>query len=189
MKKLMPIILILASVGIFFMFIDKEYKQVQDLMDQKSKNDKMLDDAKTLDIEFEKLQEKYRSISDEDREILEKVLPGTVDNVRLILDINNIADNYGITINNIAVSGGPIEEDDEGANNTSSRRITNNTNEKYGTITLSFSVVADYNTFKSFLYDLEDSLRVVDIESIGIQTSDTGSFNNYSVSLNTYWLR
>ena len=189
MNKLMPIILILASVGIFFMFIDGQYKEVQGLMDQKNQNDKMLEDAKTLDKEFENLQKKYREIKVEDREILEKILPETVDNVRLILDINNIADNYGIIIRDISVTGGPIAEDDTGANNTASRNAANNLNQRYGTISLGFSVSAEYETFKAFLRDLEDSLRVVDIKDIGIQTASEGTFNNYTVSLDTYWLR
>jgi hypothetical protein len=118
---------------------------------------------------------------------LEKILPDTVDNVRLILDINNIADNattnYGIILRGISVSG-----DLESLSEQNSR-VVDRTSKKYGVINLSFSFTAPYGTFKAFMKDLENSLRLVDIKDFTVTGSDVSDVYNYSVSLDTYWLR
>ena len=187
MSKFSPLILIIISVGVFFYFIDPQRLEYTKLSEVKIENEKRLEDVKTLEKEFAVLQEKYKKISNEEKEKLNKVLPETVDNVRLILDINNIADNYGIVIRNINVSGGPIGEEQENTQNTK-RSTTENNNTAYGVISLGFSVVATYDVFKSFMQDLEKSLRVVDITDFSVSTGE-GEFYNYSVKLNTYWLR
>lgn len=187
MSKLSPLILIIISVGVFFYFIDPERIEYAKLSEIKIENEKRLEDVKTLEKEFFVLQEKYKKISDEEKEKLNKVLPETVDNVRLILDINNIADNYGIVIRNISVTGGPIGEDQEDAKNAV-RSVSENGSSSYGVISLGFSVVATYDVFKSFMQDLETSLRIVDITDFSVSTGE-GEFYNYSVKLNTYWLR
>lgn len=180
MKNLMPIIFIIVSIGIFFTYIDPEYKKIKSHQETINRNNDMLVRAQELRQKREELQQKYNDIGEEDRKRLEKLLPDTVDNVRLILDINNIASDFGIAITDIGVT----EEQETGGTN----QITENTGEKYGTIELSFSVSATYETFKRFLETLEDSLRLVDVTSFTVNAGE-GVFYNYTVNLQTYWLR
>ncbi len=187
MSKLSPVVFILVSVGLFFYFIDPQRIEYSTLTKVKADNEQRLKDAATLEAEFDVLQEKYKKISDEEKLKLDKILPETVDNVRLILDINNIADNYGIVIKNISVTGGPIGEDDEKTKNAK-RSTAENSGSTYGVINLGFTVVATYDVFKTFMQDLEESLRIVDITDFSVSAGE-GDFYNYSVKLNTYWLR
>jgi len=69
---------------------------------------------------------------------LAKLLPDTVDNVRLVLNINNVAENYGVIIRNIAIE---TEEQQEAVD---SQIITTEVNDDIGTITLSFSITSSY---------------------------------------------
>jgi Tfp pilus assembly protein PilO len=183
MKGLTPIILIVVSIGVFFFFIDPQKKELDTLLEEKNKNDVTIQKATELRAARGILGEKYKNISQDERTKLSQMLPDTVDNVRLILDINNIADKYGIVLKGISISGGPVDEGKEvnrGAGTTSGKL--------YGTIQLSFSFSANYDIFKIFLKDLEDSLRLVDITDFSIASSENG-FYNYSITLNTYWLR
>ena len=184
----MPIILILVSIGIFFLFIDPQIKGIEAVNQTIRVNDEMIELGNNLREDREQLQEKYSNISSADKEILRKILPDTVDNVRLILDINNIADDFGITITNIGVEGGSNSETEENENSVID---ANTTGFDYGAIELSFSVVSTYNNFKRFMMDLEDSLRLVDITSFSVApaSTETGELYSFSVSLNTYWLR
>lgn len=185
MKSLGPIILILVSVGVFFFFIDPQYKEVQALQEQKAEYDQLLEKAKQLRSAREELNSRYESFSDSELETLEKVLPDTVDNIRLIVDMNDIAEDYGIVIRNIGVSGGPLQEDESGQNRTTASR---NSGTKYGTITLNFSVTTTYDIFKQFMMDLENSMRLLDIKDFSVSAGD-GEFYTYSLTLDTYWLR
>jgi len=183
MKGLTPIILILVSVGVFFFFIDPQKKELNTLLEEKNKNEVTMQKATELRAANGTLKKEYNKISDEERAKLSQILPDTVDNVRLILDINNIANKYGIVLKGISISGGPADESKE-----VNRGASNASGQLYGTIQLSFSFSASYDIFKLFLKDLEDSLRLVDITDFSVGTSE-GDFYNYSIILNTYWLR
>ena len=183
MKGLTPIILILVSVGVFFVVIDPQKRELNALLEEKNKNQVTMQKATDLRTALGTLQAKYLKISEDDRKKLSQMLPDTVDNVRLILDINNIADKYGIELKGITISGGPADESKE-----VNRGSSNNSGQLYGTIQLTFSFSANYEIFKTFLKDLEDSLRLVDITDFSVGSSEN-DFYNYSITLNTYWLR
>ena len=183
MKKYLLLILIIISVAIFFVFIDPQYEEIDKLRKQKKDNDNMLQLSRELQRKRDLLQSSYNNISIEDRRQLEKLLPDTVDNVRLILDINNIAEQYGISINNIDISKDASEASDRTNVSSSVDRTTD-----VGTITLGFTITATYEVFMTFMKDLEETLRIVDIRSLNIKQGQ-GSFTNYEVVIDTYWLR
>lgn len=183
MKKYLPIILIVISIAIFFLFIDPQYEELQKLNKQKKENDNMLQLSQELQRRRELLQASYNNIGDEERRQLEKLLPDTVDNVRLVSDINNIAEQYGISISNIDVSKDSMSPDKNTNVSTNVERTTD-----IGTITLGFTVTSTYEIFINFMRDLEETLRVVDIKSLNIR-SGQGNFMTYEVVIDTYWLR
>lgn len=183
MKKYLPIILIVLAVGIFFLFIDPQYEKIQELRKQKKDNDNMLDLSRELQRKRDILQSSYNNIGIEERQELEKLLPDTVDNVRLILDINNVAEQYGILIQNIEISKDAASPEKKTNVSSSIDRTTD-----IGTIRLGFSVTASYEVFMSFMKDLEETLRVVDIRALNIRQGQD-SFMTYEVVIDTYWLR
>lgn len=181
MKKYLPITLIAIAIVIFFAFIDPQYEEVQKVNKQKRDNDTMLQLAQDLQRQRDLLQGSYNSIAIEERRQLEKLLPDTVDNVRLVLDINNIAEQYGITIQNIDISKDSGATDQRVA--SSVERATD-----IGTIRLGFTITSTYEVFINFMKDLEETLRVVDIKSLNIRQGQ-GVFMNYEIVIDTYWLR
>jgi len=191
MNKLTPIVLIIISVGIFFLFIDPQIDEIKTLDETIAQNDDIIKLGNQLRDDKEELLGRYTNISQEDKDSLRKILPDTVDNVRLILDINNIADKFGITISNIGIEGDTNSKD---ANSTKNIIDANSTSVDYGTIKLSFSCSSNYDNLKSFLMELEDSLRLIDIINFDVTpnqaTDDSGGdYFGYSITLSTYWLR
>ena len=184
MKSLTPILFVIVSVALFFTVTDPIYKQVKDLKIKYAQYQDVLDKSAELLRQRKTLQDKYDSFSKEDINRLNKLLPDTVDNVRLIIDMDEIAKRYGLTIKNVRL-------DDTKADKTGAKDSINTITggeAKYGMIPMGFSVTADYNSFLSFLEDLESSLRIVDVTNIGLKP---GANNIYSfdVSLKTYWLK
>lgn len=188
MKNFTPILLIIISVATFFIFIDPTYNEVKVLLDQKEQNNTLITLAGDLRRKRDQLHQDFNNIGEENKRDLKKLLPETVDNVRLILDISNIADALRLTITNITVSG----NNDPSAQNS---QLASSPADAIGTITLGFSVVAPYDLFIELLRSLEESLRLVDIRSMTVSPGSTpagGTSNvnySYSVTLNTYWLR
>jgi Tfp pilus assembly protein PilO len=199
MKSLTPLILILLSVGIFFFLIDPQYKKVQALQAEVAENNRTLEIAKKLREKREELREKFNRISQEEKAELEKLLPDTVDNVRLIIDINNVAEQFGIVIRNININTNDGAESDSGSVRSQGSSFEGVIEEnaikyvdtsKIGVITFSFSVSAKYEVFLEFLKQLEESLRIVDIRNIEISRgSSEGTIYDYQVTMDTYWLK
>lgn len=203
MKNLTPIILIILSVAIFFFFIDPQYKDIKTLQTQIEENNRTIEISKRLIAQRAELEKKFQQISRMEKEELEKLLPDTVDNVRLIIDINNIADQSGIVIRDIEIKSQESEDA-----NTRTNAPLNSSNvlfeeqdpiiqyvdtSKIGVISFSFSASAEYEVFLAFLEQLEQSKRIVDIRSIeiarGLDSTTETVFFDYRVTFDTYWLK
>jgi hypothetical protein len=199
MRNITSITLIIVSIGIFFFFIDPQYKNVKNLRAEITKNEEIIALANKLDLKKNELNDKYNQISPTDKESLEKLLPDTVDNVRLIIDINNIAEKFGIVIRDISINSkdSPAGESKKVVSQKSNfdgvleeNSIKYVDTSKIGVISFSFSVSAKYEVFLEFLKYLEESLRLVDIRNVEISRgSGSGVFYDYRVTLDTYWLK
>jgi hypothetical protein len=195
------IILVIIFVGgVFFFGLDPALKRHDALKQQKELLNQSVERADQLETKRNELINSYSQFSLQDKASLEYLLPDAVDNVRLIVDMNSIArdKNRGIIISNIAISGLDTEltsskekqNSEEIKNKARNQNILNtlDTQDKLGVVTLSFTITSTYENFKSFMQDLEKSLRLVDIVALDI-TKGEQSLNSYSITLNTYWLR
>lgn len=181
MQFLTPIVLILISGGLFVTWIDPQYQEIKDKQVEKARYDETL--AKTVEIrEFRKnIQSRYNAIDERDFERLEKMIPTHIDNIRLILDINSVANARQMTIRDIRI------DLDNGAANTGDIAVSDLG--AYGSVGFRFTVVTTYENFKDFLDDLALSLRVVDVTSVEIGSiEDEEDFYRFDVGIKTYWL-
>lgn len=202
MKYLTSIVLILLSILIFFFFTDGQYKKVQELQAQIAENKETLKIAKELNTKRKELEDKFKQISPTEKSDLEKLLPDTVDNVRLIIDIDTIATQVGILIRDIDIKSEENQDASTPRTSNSQQSVFEDTSEviryvdtnKIGVISFSFSVAAEYETFLDFLKQLEQSRRIVDIRNIELsrgQASEGQSklFYDYKITFDTYWLK
>jgi hypothetical protein len=199
MKNITSIILIIVSIGIFFFYIDREYKEVKTLQDEISANDEILKVADRLRQRKEELGTKFNQISQDEKVQLEKLLPDTLDNIRLMIDIKNIAAEKGIVVRDVSINTTESKAGDskkvvsqkskfEGILEENSIKYVDTS--KIGVISFSFSVSAKYEVFLDFLKKLEESLRLVDIRNIEItRGSGESVFYDYRVTFDTYWLK
>ncbi|MCR4274965.1 MAG: type 4a pilus biogenesis protein PilO [Candidatus Campbellbacteria bacterium] len=182
MRFISSIIFIILSLAIFFGFTNGRYEKTKDVRLEIARFDDALQKASDLAVLRDSLKEKFNSFSQNDLHRLDTLLPNTIDTVRLIIDINGIARRHDLTVLNIVV---------DGAADTSSKKTTIGPQEKpYGTILVSFNITTSYDRFKSFLGDLENSLRLIDVDSVtlGEENPITG-MTTYAIRAKTYWLR
>lgn len=177
MSNIVSIVLILASIGLFFGYIDPTYTRIQASQTEKASYDTALNNSKDLQAEKQKLLDKYNKMDQADIDKLTKLLPNNIDNIRLIIDIDDMARNYNMRIRNFKTDTGEVKD-----------TIGRDTS-PYGTLTLSFTTTAAYNTFLAFMRDLERSLRVIDVVGIEFKSSDTNQLYDYTVTVKTYWLK
>lgn len=196
MKFLLPIFLILLSVGVFVMLIVPKYESVTLLRQEVGAYDNALNNSKALESERDKLVTKYNGIDQGNLDKISKMLPDSIDNIRLILEIEKIASPYGMTLKDVKYEDVKKAEGEEAAPLAG---VTNEAiNEEYGVWNLEFSTEGSYNNFINFTKDMEKNLRLVDISSVefsaaeGSSNSKSGNSNDvykYNFKIKTYWLK
>jgi hypothetical protein len=224
MSNILPIILIVASVGMFFTYINPTYtgvtgssdnsaKSIQELQTTKADYDDALNKTRELEIIRDNLLTKLNALGGSEKEgRIAKVLPDNIDSVRLIIDIDNIAAKYGMSLSKLVLTAsGDIPKNqtalsmpppDYGA------PIMGPVDAAYNSIKLGFSVSGTYENFNLFLKELEESLRIVDVVSLSFSTGRTTTTSaspsqsptslallnasgmyTYNVTIRTYYLK
>lgn len=187
MNIITPLILIIISIGTFFAYIDPNYRgenlsngkrSIVSLQEEVNQYEQALSDTIAIRAKRQEIQNQKSSFDPKQVEKLEKLLPDNIDNIKLIIDMNNIA-----TKHNLVLKGAKLD--------TTAKADPNKLgedNNKYGTIGISFSVTTSYKKFQDFLTDLERSLRLVDITDLSVSGNNTGLYD-FNVMLKTYWLK
>lgn len=193
-KNITATILIVLAIGIYFTVTEKviaDGKAIQKVNDEYVS---AIESAKKLIAVRDQVTRDYNNISEIDRERLSKMIPNSVDNIRLIIDLNDVARRHGFQLEGIKAVAST-----DSANNTApafnqvpgmpgvpsrvsiAEPILDN-------VTVTFSVTAPYLQFKSFLQEIEANLRLMEITKLSMTANDTGIYT-YKVELKTYWLR
>lgn len=184
MRTILPIILVVLAIGLFALYTNPTYQDadgIKALQAKAAEYDRALTQSSELRAARDELLSKRNTFSTDDVRKLERVLPDNVDNIRLIIDIQNIAARYRLQVKNVALGA-------SSADAQSQSLATGAGAQSVGSVDLGFSVDASYDNFLAFLTDLERSVRVVDVEKVGFSVGQ-GDLNTYSLQIKTYWLR
>lgn len=179
MKLFTPILFVIIAVALFFGYIDPEYTKVKELLQEQAQIDQALNRSKELQDERDKLLARYNTFPQVELDNLQKLLPDHLDNVRLILDLDSIASRYGMRVRGVTIAGDSTR--------VQGKELGPDTN-AHGSVVLSFSVTGTYDTFRSFLGDLEKSLRLVDVVGLTFAATPTGVYD-FNLKVKTYWLK
>lgn len=188
-KVIFPTLMLLGSIGLFVFFTNPTYTALQNANKTSDAYDQALNNSKELLKVRNDLTEKYNNLARSDRDRLLKLMPDNVDNIRLIIDIENIALKYGMKPKDVKYDARTAKAA-VGQIQPATPEESIRSQKDYGSFQLEFSVTGTYQNFLNFIKDIEKSLRLVDIESISFQSSDSGNTAlKYSVRIKTYWLK
>ena len=194
MRFILPILLVAIAVTSFFTFTSPSYDKMAVLKQKLASYDNALNNSKALENERDKLTKKYNSFDVTNLEKLSKLLPDSVDNIRLILEIEKIAAPYGMVLKD-------VKYDTEAKDTKPTVGLQNNLNAQlarkdYGVWKLGFSTQGTYSNFVNFVKDLEKNLRIVDVVSVEFSSSSgiganpaLSSIYKYDFQIKTYWLK
>lgn len=188
-RVLLPILFLIVSVGLYFTYITKALGDVQALKAEDAGYDQLLASAKKIRDRRAELTEQYKQLDANGLKKVQKMIPDHIDNVRLLIDIDNIASAHGLHIRDFSFSN-DTSGASASANNTSgdATNAPESATHAYNTAVMSFQVTASYDSMLAFLKDLERSLRIIDIAKIEMRQADQGGGYSYSITLHTYWL-
>ncbi len=178
----MPIILFAAAIGLFVVYTNPAYQATKALSVQAADYDDALNKSQELKAVRDQLLSKENTFSSDDTAKLQKVLPDNVDNIRLIIDINNIAARHNLSVKNVQLG------DASQSSAARSPAAVGASGDAVGSVEVGFSVAASYEDMLAFLHDLEHSMRLIDIEKLTFVAGTTGPLTDYTFTIRTYWL-
>jgi Tfp pilus assembly protein PilO len=185
MNLITPVILIIISIGTFFVYVNPNYRgdditkpSVKILQAEHDSYQEALSYSSELRAKRNSLQATQQSFNLEQLNRLSELLPDNVDNIKLVIDIKNIAQKHNLVLKNIKI---------DTKAGTDTKKIGGD-NLKYGTVGMTFGVGSSYDNFQNFIRDVEKSLRLIDVVDLSVTTTDTGLYD-FSVGLKTYWLK
>ncbi len=183
MKSLLSILVIAVSVGVYFVYIKPLTVEVKVQMAKKAEIDKVLNRVKEIKDKRDSIFEDYNSISTEDIEKLNKIIPEKINSVVIFNDLSSVAAQYGLTVTDFKADSVSSEQS----------AVTDTTIiEPYKKTNLTFSLSGTYSQFIEFLETVESSLRLTDIIQLGIKGgSSTGQDRllEYTIHATVYSLK
>lgn len=173
--------------------VQPKYDEALKLREQIKSYNANLETADKLKESREALIASYNDIPKTDLDNLKTLLPDSVDNIRLIIQIDALATKNGLsTVRNVEYQTNEIKPGS--AATTTTGQSPEAAKRSYGEFVIGFTTTGQYQNFLSFLSDLEANLRLVDITkveftpiSVGGQSTVTSM--GYKVALKTYWLK
>lgn len=197
MRFILPIVLIGIAIAGFFAFTAPVYNSISELRAQGASYNEALDNSKALENERDKLTAKYNAIDRNNLARIQKLLPENIDNIRLILEIEQIASPYGMVLKDVKYNATSADT----ANTVGAVQggaIAKPVARDYGIFDLEFSTSGSYDNFIKFTRDLESNLRIVDISSVSFSSEAIPGANlatispevyKYDFKIKTYWLK
>lgn len=180
MRLILPAILIIISLGTFFVFTNPHYQSIKSYKDQIGQYDEALNNEMKLEQDRDALSTKYHNFPLDTQQRLMKLLPDNADNIRLIIDIQKIAVANGVNVISTAFDSSSAKSA------PSDQRVAQ---KDYGVFDLEFSITGSYKNFLQFLKAIESNLRIIDIQSISFSSGDAKDTYTYDIKIKTYWLR
>ncbi len=205
MKLIFSVSFIIISIFLFFVVVNPLYKDVSSLKDDVAGYNVALNHSNDLHKTLVSLSTSYNDIKPGDRIRLEHFLPNTSNNIRFILEIEQMANLHNMPIKDIKfatpkpeVSGQPATGGETAPTNDPNNDLSNL--KPYGVFPIEFTTEGNYNDFTLFLKDVEHNLRLTDIKSISFEVPSpetkgpTGANINpniytYNLEVETYWLK
>ncbi|MDQ3244771.1 MAG: type 4a pilus biogenesis protein PilO [bacterium] len=192
-RIILPIIILVTAIAGGFVFVKPLYADISSYKQQIAVYDEALDNSKKLEAERDKLIKKYNSLTTDNLDRLNKLLPESVDNIRLILEIEKIASPYGMELKDVRYDTLNKDKAPDGKANTAGTPNGVADNKIYGSWDLEFATEGKYEDFLKFIADLENNLRIVDITSIKFTSSSVSKEAldeyKYNFKIKTYWLK
>ena len=193
MKKFFSILLIVIAIGLFVGFANPWYREARTLQAEVSSYSAALDNARDLRVVRDDLLARYTSFSQQDIAHLSELLPDSVGNIKLILQIDTLASQNNLSsLTNVRFEAEDMNSEE------SSRPVV--ASAPYDTFELQFETAGSYSDFVRFLQDLETNLRLTRVKSVsfisnqeemrggGNSVSVGAGIYTYEVTVVTYWL-
>jgi Tfp pilus assembly protein PilO len=180
MSRILPIVAFCIALAIFFGYVNPAWTgSIATTQAAINADNQGLAAANDYTARQNQLASARNAIDPASLAALTTLLPDSVNNVRLILDLDALAARSGLSLTSIDVATSPSST----SSDTSSASVN-----PVGSVDLSLSATGSYAALKTFLEGVESSARLLDVTDLTVTGSDTGVYS-YKMNVRLYWLR
>lgn len=173
-KPLFSIMLIvLAALG-YFMGIRPMSVSLDALRADRDAKRVTLTQGQEIEKVLKDLQEKSDSITQEEKDSLNMLLPEKVDLVERALGLQTLIAKRQLVLT------GPVDGKEQVAPNDQNKN-------SYRSFVISLNIIGTYESFKNLLADLSKSKVINDVDGLTLTPLEKGLFS-FSLKIKTYWL-
>lgn len=182
--KILNIFLIISSFVIYFYvakplysgsnsFLISPGNDIKSLTSKRADYDKTIEAVSDVFKQSDVAKKQYENLSDIDKKNILTMVPVTVDEIKLMSEITNLAVLSGIKMENMGIK-------DRGVNKK----------DNFGEYTASFNFFDTYSNFKKSMVVWENSMRLFKIDSVSFTPPATeDELIKFNVSLSTYYMK
>ncbi|PIR82762.1 hypothetical protein COU20_00320 [Candidatus Kaiserbacteria bacterium CG10_big_fil_rev_8_21_14_0_10_59_10] len=186
-RTIIAVLSLVLALAAFLLYTKPAHERAQALRLELGQYDAALNKADELQRLKQMLLSRYNALDPLDINRLHRLLPDHVDNVRLVLDLDTLAAQYGLAIQNVVISEPTSRSADRATIGTAQAK------QAFDSLTMRFSTRGTYQNFVRFIEDVETSLRIVDLTALTIsrESTEPGAepMYRYDITLRTYWLK
>jgi hypothetical protein len=182
-SRIIPSLALVVAAAVFFLYVGPTWRGPIAVAKATIASDEAaLVAAKEYSDQQNQLAAARDAIDPANLTALATFLPDSVDNVRLILDLNALAARSQFSLSSINVAH------DAGSVPSTSGTLPSSGSGVVGSVDLSLSGVGTFNALQDFLSGVEKSARLLDVRDLTVRTAETGIYS-YTMVLRLYWLR
>ncbi len=198
MRLLGPLIIVVVAIGIFVGYTNVIYSGTDSVLEKDGilhlqtilagKKQDFDNSTKYLATQTA-LNKTYASIAPAQWDQLGKLLPDVPDNIRLIIEVEQLVIQHGMIMRNVKYNNPTTAQATSSASASTPADVADQA-KLYGTVDMEFSIEGQYERFVPLLQDIEKSLRLVDITSITFSAPDPKTNTvKFNFKIKTYWLK
>ncbi|OYV27862.1 MAG: hypothetical protein B7W98_00850, partial [Parcubacteria group bacterium 20-58-5] len=163
-SRILPGVALILAVGIFFIYVNPTWSgSIAATQAAIASDNQALAAATEYTSQQNQLAAARDAIDPSALTRLSTLLPDSVDNVGLILDLNALASASGLSLSSIDVATNAVP-----SNSGSVGALPAPSASSIGSVDLSLSAVGTYTALKAFLSGIEKSERLLDVQDLVI---------------------
>lgn len=179
-KGIVSLLLIVGAGVIFFTQTKNYFPEIKAVRGQISIYNKTIETIISVKSSIDKLLGEYNSISQENIDKINKMIPSGSDQMKLVVQIEDMMKSRGLILKSIdakeSIKSSSVKSKEEVLAMGELSRLS-----------LSVKAQGSYSAFHSFLIEAERSLRLIDIESVKINAVADKEVYDFSVEAVSYW--
>ncbi len=158
MRYITAIIFASLAAGLIVSYAYPTYQEIGTVKAREVELQDYIKKASQAQARIDDLEAKYQRFPEGASERMSTMIPESVDDVRLTMDLTNLAAQHGLSLANPTI-----------------KKLAVDKNSQLQQYDVAFSIDAPYSTFRSFLDDLEYWLQIRDITSLSITPGENAA--------------